>query len=178
MGPVRPDVSWPAQQEQAYDISQFTIDWKRKRATCSQGKHSASGTPDLDPWQNAVIRVKWLHTDGGPCDNRCKCTTAKTAPRPMTIRPEPQHNALRTARQLPTTPERKSRYHVRAGIEGTLSQGLRCLGLRKCRYIGLAKTRLQHVATAAAMNIDRLAAWLDGRPHAKTRESRFAALAL
>jgi transposase len=41
----------------------------------------------------------------------------------------------------------------------------------------LAKMRLQHVATAAAMNIDRLAAWLDGRPHANTRVSRFAALA-
>jgi transposase len=39
------------------------------------------------------------------------------------------------------------------------------------------KTRLQHLATVAAINIDRLAAWLDGRPHAHTRTSRFAALA-
>jgi transposase len=95
----------------------------------------------------------------------------------MTIRPEPQHNALQMARQRQTTPEWKSRDNVRAGIEGTLSQGLRCFGLRRYRYIGLAKTRLQHVATAAAMNMDRLAAWLDGRPHANTRVSRFAALA-
>ena len=41
----------------------------------------------------------------------------------------------------------------------------------------LAQSRLPHLATAAAMNIDRLAAWLDGTPHAKTRISRFAALA-
>ena len=177
IGPVRSDVSWQARHEQAYDISQFTIDWKRKRATCPQGKQSSSWTPYLDPWNNAVIRVKWLHKDCGGCAHRTKCTTAKTAPRHMTIRPEPQHNALQTARQQQTTPEWKSRYDVRAGVEGTLSQGLRCFGLRECRYIGLAKTRLQHLATAAAMNIDRLAAWLDGRPHAKTRESRFAALA-
>jgi len=177
MGPVRPDVSWQAQHEQAYDISQFTIDWKGKCATCPQGKQSSSWTPYLDPWENEVIRVKWRHKDCGPCDHRSWCTTAKTAPRHMTIRPEPQHMALQRTRQQQTTPEWKSRYDVRAGIEGTLSQGLRCFGLRQCRYIGLAKTRLQHVATAAAMNIDRLAAWLDGRPHAKARTSRFAALA-
>jgi transposase len=41
----------------------------------------------------------------------------------------------------------------------------------------MAKTRLQHVAIAVAINMSRLAAWLDDRPHAKTRMSRFAALA-
>jgi transposase len=41
----------------------------------------------------------------------------------------------------------------------------------------LAKTHLQHVAIAAAINIDRIVAWLDERPRAKTRTSRFAALA-
>ena len=56
-------------------------------------------------------------------------------------------------------------------------QGVRAFGLRQCRYRGLPKTRLQHLAIAAAINIERLAAWLDGRPHAKTRLSRFAALA-
>jgi transposase len=40
----------------------------------------------------------------------------------------------------------------------------------------LAKTHLQHVATAAAINIDRIVAWLDERPRAQTRISRFAAL--
>jgi len=41
----------------------------------------------------------------------------------------------------------------------------------------MVKTHLQHVAIAAAINIDRLVAWLDARPRAKTRTSRFAALA-
>jgi transposase len=36
---------------------------------------------------------------------------------------------------------------------------------------------VQHVAIAAAINIDRLVAWLDARPRATTRTSRFAALA-
>jgi transposase len=41
----------------------------------------------------------------------------------------------------------------------------------------MVKTHLQHVATAAAINIDRIVAWLDERPRAQTRLSRFAALA-
>ena len=68
-------------------------------------------------------------------------------------------------------------YKRRAGVEGTLSQGVRAFGLRRTRYWGVAKTHLQHVAIAAAINIDRLVAWLDERPRALTRISRFAALA-
>ena len=68
-------------------------------------------------------------------------------------------------------------YAQRQGIEGTISQGVRAFGLRRARYRGLAKTGLQNVATAAAINLDRLAAWLAGRPLAPTRTSRFAALA-
>ena len=79
-------------------------------------------------------------------------------------------------RQAQLTEEWKSRYNVRAGIEGTLSQGIRVFGMRRTRYIGLAKTHLQHLLTAAAMNVVRLVNWLNGVPHAKTRTSRFAAL--
>ena len=37
-GPVRPDVSWQARTEGAYDISRFTVDWEHKKATCPEGK--------------------------------------------------------------------------------------------------------------------------------------------
>jgi transposase len=36
---------------------------------------------------------------------------------------------------------------------------------------------VQHVATAAALDLQRLTAWLAGEPLATTRMSRFAALA-
>jgi hypothetical protein len=41
----------------------------------------------------------------------------------------------------------------------------------------MPKTHLQDVITATATNIVRLISWLDGIPFAKTRISRFAALA-
>jgi transposase len=42
----------------------------------------------------------------------------------------------------------------------------------------LAKTHLQHVITAVAVNLVRVAEWLAGTPVARTRCSRFAALQL
>jgi hypothetical protein len=68
-------------------------------------------------------------------------------------------------------------YAKRAGIEGTPSQGVRAFGLRRSRAIGLTKTRLQQVAIAAALNLDRLATWFRLRPRVHTRVSWFAALA-
>jgi hypothetical protein len=50
-------------------------------------------------------------------------------------------------------------------------------GLRRGRYHGLAETHLRHVATAAAIDLERLAAWFRAVPRAATRTSRFAALA-
>ena len=50
------------------------------------------------------------------------------------------------------------------------------MGLRRSRYIGQEKTHLQHVVTAAAMNIVRLMNWLDGKPHAQTRRSALVQL--
>ena len=64
-------------------------------------------------------------------------------------------------------------YQQRAGIEGTISAGVRVLHLRRSRYIGLAKTHLQHVLTAAAMNLIRLGAWLASTPLTRTRRSAF-----
>jgi transposase len=95
----------------------------------------------------------------------------------MTLKPQGERQALQALRPHQNTAVWKATYAKRAGVEGTLSQGVRAFGLRPCRYVGLAKTRLQHLATAAAINIDRLAAWLDGRSYSTTRTSRFAALA-
>jgi transposase len=71
----------------------------------------------------------------------------------------------------------KHHYDVRAGIEGTLLQGISAFGLRHARYLGQAKMYLQHILVAAAINVVRVVTWLNDIPHAKTRISRFAALA-
>ena len=77
-----------------------------------------------------------------------------------------------------STAEGVCAYSRRSGIEGTLSQGIRLCGLRTSRYRGLAKTSLQHVATAVGINLSRVFDWLEGKPRASTRTSHFAALAV
>lgn len=74
------------------------------------------------------------------------------------------------------TPEFLKIYNQRAGVEATLSQGIRRTSLRRSHYIGLAKTHLQHILIATALNLIRLDAWLNDVPIAKTRISRFKKL--
>jgi transposase len=47
------------------------------------------------------------------------------------------------------------------------------MGLRRSRYSGRRKTHLQHIGTAAAITLIRVAAWLDGEDLAPTRVSAF-----
>ena len=51
-------------------------------------------------------------------------------------------------------------YATRAGVEGTISQAVFSLETRRTRYRGLAKTHLQHVVMAAAINVQRIIDWL------------------
>ena len=95
----------------------------------------------------------------------------------MGLRPQAQQEALWAARQRQTTASFKQEYARRAGVEGTLSQAIHVCDVRRAKYIGLAKTRLQHVITAAALNVVRAGAWLAGVPHVQTRQSPFVILA-
>ena len=105
------------------------------------------------------------------------CTRAKHGARHLKLQPRAEHEALKAARGRLATKEGRRAYARRAGIEGTISQGVRAFGLRRGRYRGLARTHLQHVATAAAIDLQRLAARFRAAPRAATRTSRFAARA-
>ena len=96
----------------------------------------------------------------------------------LNLHPKEQYEALNRARGVSATAEGGRAYARRSGIEGTLSQGIRLCGLRTTRYRGLAKTSLQHVSTAVGSNLLRVFDWLGGKPHAHTRTSHFAALAV
>jgi transposase len=87
-----------------------------------------------------------------------------------------EHEALAAARTRLAGEAGRKLYAQRQGVESAIAQTACALGLRRARYRGLAKTHLQNVATAAAIDIDRLGAWFADRPLAPTRISRFAAL--
>jgi transposase len=95
----------------------------------------------------------------------------------LALHPDPlQHQALQEARLRQKAPDFKSKYAKRAGIEGTISQGVRGFDLRHARYIGLAKAKLQHLLVAASLNLFRMGTWLMEKPLAQIRRYRFAIL--
>ena len=94
------------------------------------------------------------------------------------MRIKEHHQALQEVRLRQKGAEFREKYRARSGIEGTISQGVRAFGLRCSRYRGIQKTHLQHLVSATVINIVRTLAWLEGKPLAKTRTSKFAALAL
>src|SRR5262245_54046679 len=96
------------------------------------------------------------------CPSRPQCTRATTEGREMTLRPREPHEALRAARRQQEAAEWKAEYAVRAGAEGTLSQGVRGFGLRRCRYIGLIHGFLRRTAMfdRARAALDEIAAEL------------------
>jgi IS5 family transposase len=73
-------------------------------------------------------------------------------------------------------PAWRDRYAHRAGVEGTIAQATRRADLHQARYRGLAKTHLQHVLTALALNLVRIDAWLSGTPPGGTWASRLTRL--
>jgi transposase len=174
LGPVRGDYRRQAQEGKGFAAADFTIDWEAQCATCPTGCTSISWTPAIDNRTNAVIKIKFSIRDCQRCVQREECTDGKR--RSITVRPQEQHEVLQQRRAQQTTPEFKKAYAKRAGVEGTISQSVRRCGIRRTRYLGLSKTRLQHLATASALNLVRVADWLDQTPRAKTRVSAFQRL--
>jgi transposase len=175
VGPLRPNNSWQTQVEGAYTLDQFAVDWTQQQVRCPQGKLSASWHERSDKTGQAIF-VRFRREDCTSCAARALCTQSQGQVRQVRLPTQAQFAARQAAQQYLATAEGRQLYQRRAGIEGTLAQAVRVFGLRQARYLGLAKTHLQHLATAAAINLDRIAHWLADRPRAKTRQSRFAAL--
>jgi transposase len=178
LGPTRKDPRWQTRAAAGFGVEHFVVDWERQRAICPAGKVSLEWVPRIDNRGNESIYIRFSPSDCGPCPSRANCTrsTAKHPRRSISIRPREQYEALQRRREDETTSAYKREYAKRAGIEGTISQGVRRAGMRRSRYIGLAKTSLGHLLTAAALNFVRVANWFAEVPRAQTRQSPFTIL--
>lgn len=177
VGPMRVDTTWQAQTDNGFDVTCFAIDWEQQIVTCPQGHASQVWTDSKDKAGRPRIYVRFDKSTCQACPVRSNCTRSPAGPRTLSIKPKATFELLRWARQREQTIEFKERYAKRAGIEGTISQATRAFGLRRSRYIGFAKTHLQHILTAVAINLARFVNWSHETPRAQTRISPFAALA-
>jgi transposase len=173
VGPIAMDRSWQARAETGYEAAAFAVDWDAQQVTCPQGKRSGSWQAATEAGQ-AVIRVHFRASDCGPCPAKARCTRAGR--RSLKLRPREEQQAIQAARERQRSAAFAQEYAVRAGIEGTISQAVRRCGLRRARYRGTAKIHLQHVLTAMALNLTRLAVWLSASPPRPPRHSPFTRL--
>jgi transposase len=177
IGPPYKDNSWQAKADEGFDVASFRIDWENKTVTCPQERKSIRWSKTNTARGRKMIHVEFAPEECAACTSRPLCTRAKNLPRTLTLQPREEHEAIQFARKRQRTEDFVSIYSQRAGIEETISQGVRAFGLRQARYRGLERTHLQELATATAVNVGRIANWLEGVPTAITRRSRFAALA-
>jgi hypothetical protein len=117
----------------------------------------------MRPDARDLVTFRFRVRDCRPCPLRDKCTksTNLNVGRSITIHPEPVHQARLNAYRAQQGDDWAKIYRLRAGVEATISQAVRGPDLRHSRYRGLAKTHLQNVVIAMALNITRLGAHYD-----------------
>ena len=177
LSPMLADTSRQARAGAGLHAAAFTIDWDAKQATCPQGHASSSWSPAAQRGAEATV-VKFAASTCGPCPVRDHCTTAARGGRQLTLKPRVLHETLQANRAEQHTTAWQARYAIRAGVEGTMHQAIAVTGARNARYKGLAKTHLEHVYSATALNLIRLDAWWNGHPLDRRRTSHLARLEL
>jgi len=135
-GPTRPIQGWQAHTEGAYDLSQFTVDWEQRQARCPQGQVSTVWRAYGDREGKPYTLVRFSLQDCRPCHARPLCSRTTDTGRRLHLPSQEHFEALQETRAWYTSEEGRQRSQCRAGVEGTLSQGVRAFGLRRTRYRG------------------------------------------
>jgi transposase len=177
IGPLLADRSEQARNG-GYTAEAFTIDWDARQVTCPQGTVSSKWAPIRKRDGKEAISVGFPAATCRACPARASCTSSARLGRQLFLRPQQIHQAVAAARAAQSGQHWKNRYALRAGVEGTIRQATHVAGIRRARYLGLAKTTLEHHAAAAAINLIRLDAWWTGKPLDRTRTTHLQRLNL
>jgi hypothetical protein len=173
--PVLLDHSPQARAAEGFDKTAFTVDWKTRQVRCPAGRTSSARNPARQHGQDVIV-VKYSVTTCTPCPLNSQCTTARPLRRTLTLRPRELHDTLAAARTEQKSETWQKKYALRSGVEGTINQALDVTGIRRARYRGLPKVRVQHAFSATALNIVRLDTWWTTNPLRHPRTSRLERL--
>jgi len=136
----------------AVDKSAFQIDLERQTCTCPCG-YTVPGQAVKDKQGREVLRFTFDRPDCAACARFAGCVRSKKTGRTVTTH---AHEALlQEARARQQSEAFKALYNPRSAVERIVSE-LVSHGLRRTRYIGDRKRRLQRLWTAAAVNLKRL----------------------
>lgn len=158
-GPLPGNPTHQHRRDDGFDRDDFHIDFDRRQVTCPQGQVSRGWHgpyPTSSPTAAPLIVARFTKAQCQPCPVRAQCTTSRDGARNVGFPPRELRDLQVRVRAEQHTPDWKSRYAVRSGVEGTINEFAHGHGMRRCRYRGQPKAHLQHVFTAIAVNVERL----------------------
>jgi len=138
-----------------FSAADFVVSVEARRATCPAGK---TNTQCSRLEEEETGKVSYRFEFGAHCHEcplRAQCLGKDQ--RHRTLQVGQYHTWLQARRQEQQTEAFKLKTHRRNAIEGTQSELVRAHGLRRARYLGLAKAGWQNFMAAAACNVKR---WL------------------
>ena len=134
-----------------YPKTDFYVDVPRGEVTCPAGEVTKEARPTKDHKDRpALLFVFDAHTCA-TCPLRPDCTAAPA----RTVTVSRHHARIQAARAAQTKPKVKALLRRRAKVERRIDH-LQDLGMRKARYRGRRKTKLQAFLAAAVANFKRL----------------------
>lgn len=145
-------------------VESFTVNVEERYAICPASQRSSNCSHVTEKYKGypyAYYRIEWTDAICMQCPLFTQCVSAQYGHR--TIAVNPLHSFLQARRNEMKTEAFKLEMYRRNAIEGTQSELVRSFGLRRARYRGKAKVRLQAYLIGAACNIRRLfrrMAWL------------------
>ncbi|MCY0931992.1 transposase [Streptomyces sp. H27-H1] len=158
-GPLPANPTRQHRQGKGFARDDFHIDYDHQQVTCPQGQVSAGWHgpyPTSSPTAAPLIVARFTKSQCRPCPARTQCTSTADNARTVGFPPRELRDLQLRIRTEQQTPEWKTRYAVRSGVEGTVNEFAHGHGMRRCRYRGQGKAHIQHVLTAIAVNIERL----------------------
>ena len=151
IGPALPG----PQKEDRFRVSDFEVNLEERKATCPAGKVSTQCSRLVEQSTGKVNYRIEFSTQCHECSLRAQCLGKDQ--RHRTILVGEHYTALQERRAEQQTHAFKQRMKHRNAIEGTQSELVRGHGLRRARYRGLSKVKLQNYFIGAACNVKR---WL------------------
>ena len=131
----------------------FTVDLRAGTVTCPAGNITSDARASKDHKGRRALRFVFDVATCAACPLRARCTNAKEA-RSIVI--GVHHDRIEAARAAQSDPETKALLRRRPKVERRIDH-LQDLGMRKARFRGRRKTRLQALLAATVANFKRLA---------------------
>lgn len=154
-------VAGPPGRNKCFRSDAFQVDIPSRKAVCPAGEMSTCCIRINERTKNKVVfYFEWPKSVCAACALKNKCLSPKKKSARRSLEVGENHMYIQQRRKDCSTPEYKEMMKRRNALEGTHSELARGYGVRRCRYKGLAKTKLQHLFTGAACNLRRWAARL------------------